>query len=188
MAKKKKYRRPTEEINASSMADIAFLLLIFFLVTTTIVNEKGVLFNLPKKTDKENITEELIEEKNMYNIIVNSSNGLLVENELMELKDLRQNTKKFLSNNGKDPNSSDSPQKAVVTLKADRGADFQTYLSVLNELKAAYHELRAEYLDITVEEYLSLDITDPENNALLKEAKKQYPPSISKLDPFDTGN
>lgn len=187
MAKKKKHRRPTDEVNASSMADIAFLLLIFFLVTTTIINEKGLIFNLPKKIDKNNIEEDKIEDQNMFTVILNSNNQLLVENKPMDVARLKMETKRFLNNNGKNPNLSESPQDAVVSFKADRGADFSNYLTVLNELKAAYHELRADYLDISIEEYLKLDITKEEDKALWREAKSAFPPSISEAEPIDFG-
>lgn len=187
MAKKKKLKRPAEEVNASSMADIAFLLLIFFLVTTTIVNEKGVRFILPKKL--EDVVEDVkIPERNMFKVLLNSNNQMLVSGEVLPLTELKAKTKQFVNNRGKNEALSDSPEKAIVSFKADRGSDFKNYLLVLDELKASYHELRAEYLNISIEEYLSLDPTDAEDNAMLKQAKAAYPPTLSEAEPTDFKN
>ena len=173
MAKKKKLKRPAEEVNASSMADIAFLLLIFFLVTTTIVNEKGVRFILPKKLE-DAVEDVKIPERNMFKVLLNSNNQMLVSGEVLPLTELKAKTKQFVNNRGENEALSDSPEKAIVSFKADRGSDFKNYLLVLDELKASYHELRAEYLNISIEEYLSLDPTDAEDNAMLKQAKPAY--------------
>ncbi len=90
MGKKKKTRRPTEEVNASSMADIAFLLLIFFLVTTTIVNEKGLRVAVPKPQDKDaEILDEPIASRNIFKVTVNSNNELLVSGKIMDVSRLR---------------------------------------------------------------------------------------------------
>lgn len=183
MGKNKKSRRSTDEVNASSMADIAFLLLIFFLVTTTIVNEKGVRVAVPKIPEE--IDDVQTPGRNMFVVILNSNNDLLVENELMQIKDLRYQTKKFLNNRGKDANLSTSPAKAIVSFKSDRGTSFKSYLAAWDELQAAYNELRAEYLGLTLNEYLALDPTDPEANSMIKEAKKEYPPSLSEAEPND---
>src|SRR6056297_732015 len=91
--------RVNTEINAGSMADIAFLLLIFFLVTTTIEKDKGILRSLPPIDDSE--TEPpIIKQKNLFTVLINRQNQLLVEDEQMELKDLRQAAIDFLDNGG----------------------------------------------------------------------------------------
>lgn len=184
MAKKRKSKRPTEEVNSSSMADIAFLLLIFFLVTTTIVNEKGVRFVLPKKV--ENVTEDLkIPERNMLKVLLNSSNKMLVGGQVVSIDNLRGKAKEFLNNRGKMKTMSDSPEKAIISFKADRGSDFKNYLMVLDELKSSYHELRANFLNISIDEYLKLDPMDPEENAMLQQAKSEFPATLSEAEPND---
>jgi len=184
MAKRKRNRRDTEEINSSSMADIAFLLLIFFLVTTTIVNEKGVRFVLPKKMeqDKEEID---INQRNMFKVLLNSNNLLLVEGEPLTIEQLNSKTKAFLNNKGRIETLSESPDKAIISFKADRGSNFKNYLQVLDELKASYHQLRADYLQLSIDEYLALDPTDTEDNALLAQAKEAYPSTLSEAEPTD---
>lgn len=147
-------RRSTPEVNAGSLADIAFLLLIFFLVTTTIETDSGISRKLPPMQD-ENVEPPIIKEKNIFQVIVNRNNDLLVEDELMELKDLREAAIAFLDNGGGvgpeacdycqgagDPTSSDNPIKAVIMLVNDRQTEYGTYIAVQNELVGAYNELR----------------------------------------------
>ncbi len=149
-------RRSTPEVNAGSMADIAFLLLIFFLVTTTIEKDSGIPRQLPPK---EPPTDEQvkIKEKNLFIVNVNRNDQLLVEEKLMELKDLRQAAIAFLDNGGapagspeycnyckgkRNPESSDNPDKAVISVQNDRLTSYKMYIAVQNELVAAYNFLR----------------------------------------------
>ncbi|CAM3252901.1 ExbD/TolR family protein [Aequorivita lipolytica] len=149
-------RRATPEVNAGSMADIAFLLLIFFLVTTTIEKDKGIARQLPPR---EPPTDEQvkIKEKNLFIVNVNRSDQLLVEEKLMELKDIRQAAIAFLDNGGapsgtaeycsyckgnRNPESSDNPDKAVISVQNDRLTSYKMYIAVQNELVAAYNFLR----------------------------------------------
>lgn len=144
MLKKKGSKgRQSNEINAGSMADIAFLLLIFFLVTTQIAEDKGVLTTLPPWSDDEpDITR--LKERNVYSVLVNANNELLVRNEPMSARDLRKNAKEFISNPENRPDYAEKPEKAIISLKNDRGTKYETYIEVLNELKGAYNELRNE--------------------------------------------
>lgn len=143
MGKKSSKDRLSNEINAGSMADIAFLLLIFFLVTTTIVSDKGVLVKLPPWSEEEPDIAKL-NERNVYSILVNAGNQLLVRGEPTDIKGLREDTKNFIMNPENRPDMSESPDKAIVSLKNDRGTKYQTYLEVYNEIMAAYNELRDE--------------------------------------------
>lgn len=133
--------RMRNEINASSMADIAFLLLIFFLVTTTIVEDKGVLVKLPPWSD-EPPPETKVNERNVYSVLVNAQNQLLVRGELMQIENIRENAKLFISNPNNSSEYAEDPKKAVISLQNDRGTNYETYLEVYNELMAAYRELR----------------------------------------------
>ena len=144
MLKKKGSKgRLSNEINAGSMADIAFLLLIFFLVTTQIAEDKGVLTTLPPwSEDEPDITQ--LNERNVYSVLVNANNELLVRGEPMKPKDLRENAKEFIFNPEQRPDYAERPDKAIISLKNDRGTKYATYLEVLNELKGAYNELRNE--------------------------------------------
>ncbi|MFN8337456.1 MAG: biopolymer transporter ExbD [Saprospiraceae bacterium] len=135
--------RMSNEINAGSMADIAFLLLIFFLVTTTIAEDKGVLVKLPQWSEEPppNLT---IHTRNVYSVLVNAQNQLLVRGEVMNIKDLKNNAKIFISNPQHAENMAENPKKAIISIKNDRGTKYNTYLEVYNELKAAYNELWEE--------------------------------------------
>jgi biopolymer transport protein ExbD len=138
-----KGRRMSAEVNAGSMADIAFLLLIFFLVTTTINTDKGIPVRLPPPPEPDQVIDDVkIKEKNVFKILVNASDQLLVEGEPFEVKNLKDATKRFIANWGQDPTSSDSPMKAVISLKNDRGTSYDMYIQVYDALKAAYQEVR----------------------------------------------
>ncbi len=148
-------RRSTPEVNAGSMADIAFLLLIFFLVTTTIEKDKGIARQLPPIEDIED--PPIIKQKNLFVVNVNRNDQLLVEEELMDIKDLRQAAIDFIDNGGAPagspeycdycrgarlPSSSDNPNKAVISVQNDRLTSYKMYIAVQNELVAAYNYLR----------------------------------------------
>jgi biopolymer transport protein ExbD len=140
MAKKSSRDRMKNEINAGSMADIAFLLLIFFLVTTTIVEDKGILVKLPPWSDEEPDIQQL-KERNVYSVLVNAQNDLLVRGEPMRIQNLRENAMNFISNPNRRSDYAESPKNAIISLKNDRGTEYQTYLEVYNELKGAYNDL-----------------------------------------------
>jgi len=143
MGKTSSRDRMKNEINAGSMADIAFLLLIFFLVTTTIAEDKGVLVKLPPWSNEppENLK---MNTRNVYSVLVNADNQLLVRGEPMKVEDLKDNTKLFISNPRREEDKAEDPKKAIISLKNDRGTKYKTFLTVYNELKAAYRELRDE--------------------------------------------
>jgi len=175
-------RRGLPEINAGSMADIAFLLLIFFLVTTTMDQDTGISRKLPPIPEEEQEKPPEIKAKNIYVVLINSKNQLLVEGEWTEISQLKDGAKKFISNNGVDPNSSDSPEKAIISLQNDRGTEYVTYIRVQNELAAAYNELRNDAaLTKFGELYSNL------NKKNKKEIRKMYPQKISEAEPKNVG-
>ncbi|AEM70848.1 Biopolymer transport protein ExbD/TolR [Allomuricauda ruestringensis DSM 13258] len=143
-------RKGAPEVNAGSMADIAFLLLIFFLVTTTIETDAGLDRMLPPIEPPEQ--DVVIKQKNIFTVNINRNGQLLVEDNLMEMKDLRKAATAFLENGAdgsctyckgkKDPSSSDNPSKAIISLKNDRETKYSTYITVQNELVGAYNDLR----------------------------------------------
>lgn len=143
-------RKGAPEVNAGSMADIAFLLLIFFLVTTTIETDAGLDRMLPPIEPPD--TDVIIKQKNIFTVNINKNGQLLVEDNLMNLKDLRKAAMAFLENNAdgtctyckgkKEQSSSDNPTKAIISLKNDRETKYSTYITVQNELVGAYNDLR----------------------------------------------
>lgn len=177
-------KKQTAEVNSSSMADIAFLLFIFFLITTTITSLNGVEVIMPPPADEEEPPKPL-EEKNVFKVLINSNDNLLVENEFYEIADLQQFATRFITNNGADPELSDSPKKAIISLRADRGTSYKMYLAALNEIEAAYYQLYADYLNITVQEYLALDPSKKTDQAKIKIATKKYPWNLSLAEPSE---
>jgi biopolymer transport protein ExbD len=176
-------RRSLPEINAGSMADIAFLLLIFFLVTTTMDVDTGLVRKLPAMPEEEEIIDDSqIKAKNIYVVLVNAKDQLLVEEELMEVSQLRDGAKKFLDNWGKNPNLSDNPQKAIVSLQNDRGTSYEMYIKVQNELSAAYRELR----DREAQKKFGLNYGELKG-VNKKEIRKMFPEKISEAEPKNIG-
>lgn len=181
--------RMRNEVNASSMADIAFLLLIFFLVTTTIASDKGLAILLPPMPPPDQPPPEVEENaRNIFKVQINSSDRLLVEDEpLDDYRLIKDMVKEFVMNNGRDPLSSDSPEKALVSLKTDRGTSYEMYIDVLDELQGAYYELRAEKVGLSVEEYRALDTDNPEEKELFERGKEGLPMRISIAEPTSIG-
>ncbi|TXE12714.1 biopolymer transporter ExbD [Seonamhaeicola algicola] len=192
-------KRAAPEVNAGSMADIAFLLLIFFLVTTTIEVDSGINRKLPPMEESED--NVIIKQKNIFTVLLNGKDQLLVEDELMELKDLRAAAIEFLDNGGdgscdycsgkKDPASSDNPDKAIISLKNERETTYKTYIAVQNELVAAYNVLRDQRAkklygtSFSEMEANYKDVNWPGNKDKLKEKidriKTEYPQKLSEV-------
>ena len=183
MAKKSTRDRMKNEINAGSMADIAFLLLIFFLVTTTIVEDKGILVKLPPWSDEEpDITQ--LKERNVYSVLVNAQDQLLVRGEPMRIGQLRENVKEFIMNPAKRSDLSESPKNAIISLKNDRGTSYEQYLSVYNEMKGAYAELWTELSQRRYGEPYTDDMPFAQRKAI----RDEIPFVISEAEPTSFGD
>lgn len=198
-------RREVPEVNAGSMADIAFLLLIFFLVTTTIEKDSGIARTLPPIDDTQEDVN--IRKRNLLIVNVNKDDQLLVNEEPMALEDLRQAAIDFIDNGGapqgtadycdfcrglRDPKSSDNPDKAIISLQNDRLTSYKMYIAVQNELVAAYNELRNR----ESQRLYGWNFTDVKNAILegnyrgnvelaeerLKEIQKMIPQKLSEAD------
>ena len=127
-------------------------------------------------------SDSSIKQRNIYKVFINRENRLMVEYEIMDISQLRKATKRFLSNNGKNPLSSDSPQKAIISLKRHKETAYNTYIRVQNELAAAYNELRNKAaLNKFGERYANLNKTQK------KEIRKMYPQKISEAEPKNIG-
>jgi len=182
MARKRAKDRMKNEVNAGSMADIAFLLLIFFLVTTTIDVDKGVLVKLPPWSDEP--PEDLkMTSRNIYSVLVNANNELLVRGEPSKLSDLRSDTKEFIMNPRKMDDMAEDPRKAIISLKNDRGTSYETYLEVYNELKAAYNELREE--EALKRQGKSFEFLSADQQ---REIRSRIPLVISEAEPTNFGD
>ena len=182
MGKTSSRDRMSNEINAGSMADIAFLLLIFFLVTTTIVEDKGITVKLPPwSEDEPDITK--LKKRNVYSVLVNAQNQLLVRGELMDIMDLKDNAKEFISNPNRREDLAEKPTKAIISLKNDRGTQYGTYLEVYNELKAAYNEL---WNELCQRKY-GIDYSDDLPIAYRRAIKAEIPFVLSEAEPTNFG-
>jgi biopolymer transport protein ExbD len=185
--------REVPEINAGSMADIAFLLLIFFLVTTTMDIDTGITRKLPPPVEDD--TEIDIKERNIFKVLVNSSDRLLVEGAAGDIRTLKEDVKEFMSNPG---NREDLPEKdlvfiehlgevevskGVVSLKNDRGTSYDMYIKVQNELTAAFAELRDE---LSMRFY-GVKFDKLVNEDRIKAIQQAVPMAISEAEPENIG-
>ena len=162
------------------MADIAFLLLIFFLVTTTIDFDQGIMHLLPK-WEKE-IKPQPNHARNTLVVLVDGQNRLLVNDVPTQLPLLRETAKNFIDNRGKNPTLSDSPADAVVSLQNHESTSYGTYLQVQNELKAAYRELRDAHAQrLYGQTYQELRNNNP---ASAEAIKKTYPMNLTEPEPY----
>jgi len=175
---KKKKRRNLSEINAGSMADIAFLMLIFFLVATTIAADKGILVKLPPWEDEP--ISQPVKDRNVLSVHVNFEGDLLVEDELTPMEDLRELVKEHVANPMKKENFSEKPTKAVVSLVNDRNTSYTSYISIYYERNADYRELwEMEALKTHQKPFADLSVT------VQKEIRNVYPQIISEAEPTD---
>ena len=175
----KKRERESAEINGSSMADIAFLLLIFFLVTTTINVDTGIGMVLPPPLDPE-VEPPPIRERNLMNILVNAQGLILMDEQPVSINDVKDKLIEFIDN----PNNSDelsvSPDAAIVSLKTQRETPYNIYIDMLDEVMSAYKDLRdaASRSNYGVE-YARL----AENSPQQEQIKDMYPKKISIAEP-----
>ncbi len=183
------------EINAGSMADIAFLLLVFFLVTTTMDTDFGLARLLPPPIEEE-VETPPIKERNVFEVLVNSNDQLLVEGDLMQIEELREATKEFIANPGNAENLPEKKEKdiqffgktmvskQVISLQNDNGTSYNMYIQVQNELAAAYNELRNE---IAMEQFgVSYDaLLEAGDKDKVKAIRNVYPQRISEAEPKD---
>jgi len=183
MAKKSSKDRLTNEINAGSMADIAFLLLIFFLVTTTIVQDKGILVKLPPWSEDE-VDPTKLKTRNVFSVLVNAQNQLLVRDEPANIQELKERAKEFIINPTRRDDLAEAPTKAIISLKNDRGTNYKTYLEVYNELKAAYNELWNEEANAK----FGVDYSDEMPIAQKRAIKGKIPFVLSEAEPTAFGD
>jgi len=192
MAKKK---RSIPEVNAASMADISFLLLIFFLVSSTLDTDKGIFRRLPPYQKEPPKVD--VKERNVLMVHVNRENKIMVQGKITDIRNLRAIAKEFIANPYDRP---DLPEKKpmeveyfgtvmvtkdhVISIQNDRGTSYGTYIAVQNELTAAYNELKNELsLKKFGIKYDDLKEDDPRRKAI----EKIYPLKISEAEPKNIG-
>ena len=164
--------------------------------TTDITSNAGIVAKLPPRVPKQEQQEPPINERNLFVVLVNKNNQLFVEDRLMDIKDLRKAAIEFLDNGGgkgeeacsycqgqHDPTSSDNPNKAVISLQNDRETNYETYITVQNELVAAYNELRERERQKLFKEEVPYTEMDAEFNAAKtsEKRKNELRPKLEKL-------
>jgi biopolymer transport protein ExbD len=190
-------RRELQEINAGSMADIAFLLLIFFLVATTMDIDTGIsrlLPPMPEDEEQEDDTE--IRERNVFVVLINKDDQLFVEREVVDISQLKEMTQEFFVNPNEDPDLSEKRplevdffgemmvSKGVISLRNDIGTSYGKYIEVQNELAAAVNELRNNLcMERFGKKYDDLDPLNEVEKDLIDAVKKVYPMAISEAEP-----
>ncbi|WP_075341623.1 ExbD/TolR family protein [Tenacibaculum agarivorans] len=194
-------RKRLSEINAGSMADIAFLLLIFFLVTTTMDIDKGIFRKMAQKDENPSTLE--LNNRNVLEININRNNEILVGDDLISIKELSAITQNFIDNGGgkdtkgnvcdwckgqKKNNLSDHPTKALITITADRNAKYETYVAVLDRVHYAYTKLRNTLaLQLYRKTYVELEekFKKTRSNQILEKVKlirSKYPMLIGDIE------
>ena len=176
-----KKRRAEAEIPTSSMADIAFLLLIFFLVTTTIDVDTGIGMTLPPELDEE-VEPPPIKERNVLKILVNEAGQVLLEDRPSAINQIRGEVMTHVTNEGADARYSESPGKALVSIKTDRQTPYNVYIQTLDEVWMAYFELwDAEARRMGVADYQTFraNLEPGAENPI----REKYPAQISLAEP-----
>jgi len=194
-------RREVSEINAGSMADIAFLLLIFFLVTTTMDTDVGLIRKLPPPVD---VPEDVdVNRRNIFEILVNANDQLLVAGEYMQITELREAAKRFIASEPGNPKMPEFKMteieglgvvpvsKQIISLQNDNGTSYEMYIKVQNELVGAYNELRNEFAQEKFNKpYTELVQKSGSSDAIeikMNAVKKFYPQRISEAEPKKVG-
>jgi biopolymer transport protein ExbD len=192
--------RPVNEINAGSMADIAFLLLIFFLVTTTMDIDTGITRKLPPPPPEE-MEDIKVKERNIFKVLVNKNDRLLLNGKPGDIRMLKDQAKDFLhSGNLKNSSSSETmPEKrlvnvpilggdiyiskGIISLKNDRGTSYDMYIQVQNELAAAIRELRDELSN----QFFGMNFEQLTDEEKRKAIQRAVPVAVSEAEPEDIG-
>ena len=200
--------RETPEVNGGSLADIAFLLLIFFLVTTTMDIDTGITRLLPPEPEDEQETEVKVNKRNVLVVLLNRSDRLMVGGEEMDRLTLKAKTIDFFTNPTNDVNLPEREDveiefppgsstllppdgvwrgkvsKGVISLQNDRSTTYGKYLQVQNELVAAVNELRDNFCNLYFEmDYADLNTANPNEEMIHNGIRKIYKMNISESEP-----
>ena len=187
-----KGNRTVPEINSSSTADIAFLLLIFFLITTSMDTDRGLARQLPPPPEKDQVDNDVVvKDRNVLQIFLNFQNQLMCGGEIVDVKQLREKAKEFIANPYNDEklpekHAKDVPffgkvmvtENHVISLQSDRGSSYQAYFDVQNELVAAYNELRDELAQEKWQKNYA-DLNEDQQKAI----RDIFPQKISEAEP-----
>lgn len=204
--------RETPEVNGGSLADIAFLLLIFFLVTTTMDTDSGITRLLPPEPEKDQDVEVRVNKRNVLVVLLNRSDLLMVGGEVMDRLELKAKTLEFFTNPANSENLPEMEQqevqfppgsssllppdgmwrgrvsKGVISLQNDRSTTYGKYLQVQNELVAAVNELRNDFCNLYFDkDYEELITANPIEEEIRDGIRKIYKMNISESEPKNIG-
>lgn len=187
--------KKTPAINSSSTADIAFLLLCYFLMTTTMGSQTGLSRRLPPMPEKDQkLEDQKVNRRNIVIVRINSNDRIFAGSEPIDITLLKDKIKEFLTNPSDDPNLPEKEakeiegygtvqvSKGVVSLQNDRGTSYQSYIAVQNELVKAVNELRDDFSRRNFGKKFSLLDEDKQDIV-----KKAVPQNISEAEPKDIG-
>jgi biopolymer transport protein ExbD len=186
--------RKTPGLNTSSMSDISFLLLAFFLLVSNINTDQGIARRLPPPLPPNQPKPPEVKERNIFVVKINSKDRLLFNGEVGDIRDLRDRAKEFLGNPSNSPElpekiSMDIPllgsmevSKGIISLQNDRGTSYDMYVAVQNELTAAINEMRNE-LSVTKFGRRYADLTKSQAEAI----DQAIPIAISEAEPTKIG-
>lgn len=182
----KKKERSEAEIPTASMADIAFLLLIFFLVTTTIDVDTGIGMVLPPKLELDQ-TPPPVKERNMLKILVNETGQVLLEDKPSAPNLIRDEVIKHVTNFGQDPNYSERPGVAVVSIKTSSQTPYNNYIEVLDEVWMGYFSIwDSEARSMGFADYKAYTDALPEDAT--NEIRDKFPAAISIAEPDEAAS
>lgn len=192
-------RRELQPINAGSMADIAFLLLTFFLMTTTMDIDTGLPRLLPPMPENEQETQTEIKERNAFVVLINKYDQVFVETKVVDISEIRELAKEFILNPNDDPNLSEKQMeyvdlfgnievsKGVISIQNDISTSYGKYIEVQNELAAAVNDLRNELcMQKFARRYDELNQFNEGDNRIIEAVKKAIPMPISEAEPRKT--
>ena len=190
-------KRKMPGLNTSSTADISFMLLIFFLVTTSMDTDQGLARSLPKPPEDDQLNNEIkVKERNILNIRINKDNYLLIGDDYATLADVKERAKEFIKNEDNKPNLPElKPHKVkelgktfmvtenhVISVQTDRGTDYGVYFAVQDALVSAYNEIRDEF---SKQEFgYKYDQLDAYQQKIVRDI---YPQKISEAEPKKYG-
>ena len=191
-----KGKRKVPGLNATSTADISFILLIFFLVTTSMDTDTGLARRLPPPPENENSEAEIdVKERNVLNVKVNSLGQIMVNGDMLDISLLCDRAKEFVKNENNDPNLPEKhaknipllgmcavTDKHVISVQTDRGTSYNVYFQIQNELVRAYNELRDELSKAKFGK-LYANLTEEQQEAI----RGYYPQKISEAEPKNYG-
>lgn len=211
-------RKELPEVNASSLADIAFLLLTFFLIATSMDKQEGIQRQLPDLNKKPDEIKIKVEQQNAIEFVANAYGQILYKEDPTDIRQINVKEVKNLvmehvdngggvdgegnqctwcmggPDNTRSADLSNHPKLAIISVKFDKGTSWADYMALQGEIEAAYHDLKANYVQRTYKKDWDMVVADPTkpedtgDNAIIADADSKYPKIIAEPAPSDASN